>query len=58
VPRRYTFNSKTQWIVGFGVRSTWGPDGYEFSQSTRARAEITFGQFLRNVRDRMARSKN
>lgn len=53
VPRNYTFNSKTQWIVGFGVRSTWGPDGYEFSQSTRVRAEITFRQALQRVRDAM-----
>lgn len=44
VPRRYTFNSKTQWIVGLGLRSTWGPDGFEFSTGTRVRAEITFGQ--------------
>lgn len=53
VPRNYTFNSKTQWIVGFGVRSTWGPDGHEFSQSTRVRAEITFRQALQRVRDAM-----
>lgn len=51
VPKKYTLNSKTQWIVGFGVRSTWGPDGYEFSQSTRLRAELTFRQALQRVRD-------
>lgn len=53
VPREYTLNSKTQWIVGFGVRSTWGPDGYEFSQGTRVRAEITFRQALRRLRGAM-----
>jgi hypothetical protein len=50
VPRRFTFNSKTQWIIGVGVRSTWGPDGYEFSTGTRVRAEITFGQALQKIR--------
>jgi hypothetical protein len=57
VPRRYTFNSKTQWIVGFGVRSTWGPDGYEFSQGTRVRAEITFRQAMRKVRETFERRR-
>lgn len=51
VPRRFTLNSKTQWIVGFGARSTWGPDGYEFSTGSRVRAEITFRQALQKVRD-------
>ena len=51
VPRRYTFNSRTQWIVGFGVRGTWGPDGFEISQSSRVRAEITFRQVMDKLRD-------
>lgn len=50
VPRRFTLHSKTQWIVGFGARSTWGPDGYEFSTGTRVRAELTFGQALEKIR--------
>lgn len=50
VPRRMTFNSKTQWILGFGARATWGPDGYEFSTGTRVRAELTFGQAIRKLR--------
>lgn len=50
VPRNYTFNSKTQWIVGFGVRSTWGPDGHELSSGTRVRAELTFGQVLDQIK--------
>lgn len=51
VPRKYTLHSKTQWIVGVGVRSTWGPDGYEFSTGSRVRAELTFRQALQKVRD-------
>lgn len=52
VPKRFTFNGKTQWIVGFGARSTWGPDGYEFSTGTRLRAELTFGQVMNRLRGR------
>jgi hypothetical protein len=57
VPRRFTFNSKTQWIIGVGVRSTWGPDGYEFSTGTRVRAEITFGQALQKIRGTFERRR-
>ncbi len=53
VPKHYTFNGKTQWIVGFGVRSTWGPDSYEFTTGTRIRAEVTFGQVIKRIRDRL-----
>lgn len=49
VPKRFTFNSKTQWILGLGVRGTWGPDGFEFSQSSRVRAEITFRQVMDKI---------
>ncbi len=52
-PKKYTFNSKTQWIVGLGLRSSWGPDGYDFGTNTRLRAEITFRQVMANVRDTM-----
>jgi len=53
VPRKYTFNSETQWIVGLGVRSAWGPDGYDFGTNTRVRAEITFRQVMDRVRERV-----
>lgn len=58
VPKRYLFNTKTQWIVGFGARSTWGPAGYEFSTSNRVRAEITFRQVVNRIRDRLDRPKS
>lgn len=54
VPRKYTFNSKTQWILGLGARASWGPDGGQFSTTNRVRAEITFRQFMDNVRSRRA----
>jgi len=49
VPSRYTFSSKTQWIVGLGLRATWGPDGFDFGTSSRLRAEITFSQFMEKI---------
>ena len=53
VPRKYTFNSKTQWLLGLGLRASWGPDGSELSFQNRVRAEITFRQVMRNMRTRM-----
>ncbi|MEO6994666.1 MAG: hypothetical protein ABI273_13725 [Lacunisphaera sp.] len=49
VPSRFTFHSKTQWILGLGVRGTWGPDGFHFSTNSRVRAEITFSQFMEKI---------
>lgn len=50
LPRRFTFNSKTQWIVGLSARTTWGPDGTDFSLRARARAELTFRQVMQKMR--------
>ncbi len=50
VPKKYTFNSKTQWIVGLGARISWGPDGSEISINTRLRAEITFRQVMEKIK--------
>jgi hypothetical protein len=52
VPSRFTFHSKTQWIASFGVRTSWGPDGFDISFRTRLRAEITFRQVMKNLRER------
>ncbi len=52
VPRKFTHHSKTQWIVGLSARTTWGPDGLNFSLSSRLRAEITFRQVMNNLRQR------
>jgi hypothetical protein len=46
VPSRFTFHSKTQWIVGFAASTSIGPDGTDFSLSSRLRAEITFRQVM------------
>lgn len=52
VPRKFTFNSKTQWLLGLGLRASWGPDGSELSFSNRVRAEVTFRQVVENIRSR------
>ncbi|WP_438482818.1 hypothetical protein [Oleiharenicola lentus] len=52
LPRRFTFNSKTQWIVSLGARTSWGPDGTDFSLRARARAELTFRQVMEKIRFR------
>lgn len=50
VPKKYSFNSKTQWILALGARISWGPDGSEVSFSNRVRAEITFRQVMQKMR--------
>jgi hypothetical protein len=52
VPKRFTLHSKTQWIVGLSARTTFGPDGVDFSLSSRLRAEITFRQVMDKLRGR------
>lgn len=54
VPKKYTFNSQTQWILGLGLRASYGPDGTELSLSNRVRAELTFRQFMDKVRRKPA----
>lgn len=52
VPRKFTFNSRTQWLLGLGLRASWGPDGTQLSFSNRVRAEITFRQVMEKFRSR------
>jgi hypothetical protein len=52
VPRKFTFNSKTQWLLGLGLRASWGPDGTQLSFYNRVRAEITFRQVMEKIRTR------
>ncbi len=56
VPRKFTFNSKTQWLLGLGLRASWGPDGSELSFHNRVRAEVTFRQVVENIRARRKES--
>jgi hypothetical protein len=56
VPKKLTFHSKTQWILGLGTPLSWGPDGFQFKTATRVRAEITFRQVMNNLRQSTSRS--
>lgn len=55
VPKRFTFKGDTQWILGLGLRSTWGPDGHQFSANARVRAEVTFRQVMDSLRPAASR---
>lgn len=57
VPRRFTFNSKSQFIVGLGARTTFGPDGTDFSLNSRLRVEFTLRQFMDGIRQRAAKGR-
>jgi hypothetical protein len=57
VPKKFTLHSKTQWIVGLSARTTWGPDGLDFSLSSRLRAEITFRQVMDKLRLTTSRNR-
>lgn len=50
-PKRFTFNSKTQWIFGIGAHASWGPDGFHLGSSSRVRAEITLRQVMQKIRN-------
>lgn len=52
VPKKFTFRSKAQWIVGLSARTTWGPDGFDFGTNSRLRGEITFRQVMDRIRSR------
>ena len=50
VPKKFVFNTKTQWLIGLGTPMSWGPDGYNIKLNSRVRAEITFRQVIATVR--------
>ncbi len=56
VPHRFTFNSKSQFILGLGARTTWGPDGTDFGLSSRLRVELTLRQFMDGIWRRSGKS--
>ena len=50
IPKRYTFNGKTQWVFGLGASSVWGPDGHQFSTNSRLQGDLTFSQAIDRLR--------
>ncbi|MEI6105684.1 MAG: hypothetical protein WCR49_01615 [Opitutae bacterium] len=50
VPKKMAFPTKTQWVISLSAPMSWGPDGYQFSLTSRLRAEITFRQVMATMR--------
>ncbi|HVT73015.1 MAG TPA: transporter [Lacunisphaera sp.] len=46
VPRRFTFDSDTRWLVGFSVKVADGPDGLRVDSGGKVRAEFSFRRWL------------
>lgn len=42
VPTRYTFNSKDHWLLGLGVRTEHGHDGFDVSFSVKLKVNLDF----------------
>lgn len=47
LPKRYTFNSKGQWLLGVAPRVSFGPDGADFGFSVKLRASFDFKRWIR-----------
>ena len=54
IPRRYTFNSRGQWLLGFGLRFTEGPDGFDVGASAKVRVNFDFKRLFGLRKDRPA----
>lgn len=49
VPRRFTPGSRGQWLLGFGLRSSHGPDGFDYGGSAKLRVNFDFKRWWRRV---------
>lgn len=47
VPKRYTFNSKGQWLLGLALRFNHGADGYDYGVSGKLRVSFDFKRWWR-----------
>lgn len=47
LPKRYTFNSRGQWLLGVAPRVSFGPDGSDFGFSVKLRASFDFKRWIR-----------
>jgi hypothetical protein len=46
LPRKLTFNSQGNWIIGLGLRLAQGPDGTESSLSAKLRGDFDFKRLI------------
>ncbi len=49
VPQRFTLNSRSQWLLGVGLRSSYGPDGFDYGASAKLRVNLDFKRWWRQV---------
>lgn len=42
VPRRYTFNSRDNWLLGLGIRAEHGHDGFDVGVSVKLKVNLDF----------------
>jgi len=48
LPKRYTFNSKGDWLLGVSTRLTYGTDGYDYGLSGKLRVSFDFKKWWRS----------
>jgi hypothetical protein len=46
IPQRFTFGAKGKWLLGFGLRASHGPDGYDYGASAKLRVNFDFKKLL------------
>lgn len=49
VPQRFTPGSRGQWLLGVGLRSSYGPDGFDYGGSAKVRVNFDFKSWWRRV---------
>ncbi|HEY0968038.1 MAG TPA: hypothetical protein VGD88_11665 [Opitutaceae bacterium] len=49
VPQRFTPGSRGQWLLGVGLRSSYGPDGFDYGGSAKLRVNFDFKRWWRRV---------
>lgn len=49
LPRGLTPNSRDRWVLGVGLRSSYGPDGFDYGASAKLRVNLDFKRWWRQV---------
>jgi hypothetical protein len=51
LPPALKFHSQGNWILGLGLKSSFGPDGTDLGLSLKLRGEFNFARFFRGARE-------
>lgn len=49
LPRGLTLNSRDRWVLGVGLRSAYGPDGFDYGASAKVRVNLDFKRWWRQI---------